>query len=161
LQVPAYNQGMVLAKHKSYHRLIFFLAISVIVLTTMESQAQSEDETCPCFSMEEVESIFLIQADLPEEERNTNCGAEDFKVELSAEVVVMNQDYDVTALARVKWLDFDPGGCEFTDTRADPHVEREVRWPHPAPEVTARACFNIISSVFAKSDTAGYCSTYP
>lgn len=152
---------MVLAKNKSYHRLTFFLAMSVIVLTNMESQAQSEDETCPCFSMEEVESIFLIGADLPDEERNSSCGAEDYKVECSAEVLVMDQDYEVIAQASINWSDFDPSGCKYTDTRVEPPIDREVRWPHPAPEATARACFNIISSVIAKSDTGGDCRTYP
>jgi hypothetical protein len=161
MQDPPYNEGMDLIKRNPHHWLITILVILAIALISQESRAQSEDETCPCFSMEEVESTFLIQADLPEEERNTNCTAEDFKVELSAEVVVMDQDYEVIAQARVKWLDFDPGGCEYTDTRTDPNVERKVRWPHPAPEATARACFNIISSVFAKLDTAGNCSTYP
>jgi hypothetical protein len=161
MQNPSYNQGMVLAKCKSHHRLIIFLAISALALIMPESRAQSEEETCPCFSMAEVESIFQIEADLPDEERNSNCDAEDYKVEIAAEVVVMNQDYEVTALARVKWLDFDPGSCEYTDTRVDPHVARQVRWPHPAPEATARACFNIITSAIAKSDKAGNCSTYP
>ncbi|NOR19443.1 MAG: hypothetical protein GQ538_05080 [Xanthomonadales bacterium] len=150
-----------MANRKSHHRLILFLALSAIALINLESRAQSEDEICPCFSFEEVESIFLIEADLPVDERNTNCGTEDYKVELSAEVVVMDQNYDVIAQASVKWLDFDTSGCEYTDTRAEPQVEREVWWPHPAPEATARACFNIIASVIAKSDTAGYCSTYP
>jgi hypothetical protein len=161
MQVPSYNQGMALVKSKSHHRLIIFLAISAISLINLESRAQSQDEICPCFSMEEIESIFLIEADLPDEERNSSCSAEDYKVECSAEVIVMDQDYEVIAQARVDWVDFDPGGCEYTDTRAEPPVEREVRWPHPAPEATARACFNIISSVIAKADTAGICSTYP
>ena len=152
---------MVLVNRKSHHRLIISLALSAIVLISLESRAQSEDEVCPCFSMEELESIFQIEADLPDEERNSSCTAEGYKVECSAEVVVMDQDYEVIALARVKWLDFDPGSCEYTDTRTDPHVERKVRWPHPAPEATARACFNIISSAIAKSDAAGNCSTYP
>ncbi len=152
---------MALAKRKSHHRLIIFLVMSAIALVTLGSPAQSEEEICPCFSMEEVESIFLIEAGLPDEERNSNCGAEDYKVECSAEVLVMDQDYEVIALARVDWLDFDPGSCKYIDTRAEPPVEREVRWPHPAPEATARACFNIISSVIAKLDTDDYCSTYP
>ena len=137
------------------------MAMSAIVLISLESRAQTDDEVCPCFSMEELESIFQMEADLPDEERNSNCAAEDYKVECAAEVVVMDQDYEVIALARVKWLDFDPGGCEYIDTRTDPHVERKVRWPHPAPEATARACFNIISSAIAKSDKADNCSTYP
>jgi len=161
MQVSFYNQGMALVNSKSHHRLIFFLAILAISLISLESRAQSEDVICPCFSMEEIESIFLIEADLPDEERNSSCNAEDYKVECSAEVIVMDQDYEVIAQARVDWVDFDPGGCEYTDTRAEPPVEREVRWPHPAPEATARACFNIISSVIAKSDSAGNCNTYP
>ena len=152
---------MVLAKRKSHHRLIIYLAMSAFALISLESRAQSEDETCPCFSMEEVEALFLIQADLPEEDRNTNCGAEDYKVECSAEVVVMDQDYEVIAQAGVDWLDFDPGGCRYTDPRVEPPVEREVRWPHPAPEAIARACFNIISSVIAKSGSDYYCNIYP
>jgi len=152
---------MALAKHKSHYRRIIYLAMSVFALISLESRAQSEDEICPCFSMEEVESLFLIHAVLPEEERNTNCSAEDYKVECSAEVVVMDQDYEVIAQAGVDWLDFDHGGCRYTDTRTEPPVEREVRWPHPAPEATARACFNIISSAIANADTSFYCNTYP
>lgn len=163
-QIPSYNQGMALAKCKSHHRLMMFPAMSAVALMSlinMESHAQSENEVCPCFSFEEVESIFLIEADLTEEERNSDCSAEDYKVECSAQVIVWDQDYELIAQARVDWLDYDPGGCEYKDTRTDPHVERDVRWPHPAPEATARACFNIISSVIAKSDTADHCNIYP
>ncbi len=129
----------------------------------MESQAQSQSvtETCPCFSYEEVESIFLGGMDLSEEERISDCSAEDYKVECSAEVIIWDQNYELIAKARVDWFDFDPGGCEYINTTFDPGVERNVRWPHPAPEATARACFNIISSVIAKSDRSGKCSTFP
>jgi len=51
--------------------------------------------------------------------------------------------------------------CEYLDTTIDPHVERAVRWPHPAPESTARACLSIISKAIAKSDTGSYCNIYP
>ncbi len=155
---------MALAKHKSHYRLTMLPAMSAVALMSMlymEAGAQPENETCPCFSNEEVESIFVIEAGIPEEERNSECSAEDFKVEFSAEVSVLDQDYEVIAMASVKWLDFDPGGCAYIDTTVDPHTEREVRWPHPAPESTARACLSIISSEIAKSDTTSYCNIYP
>jgi len=155
---------MAQAKHKSHFRLMMIPAMSAVALMSMlymQAVAQPESETCPCFSNEEVESIFLIEAAIPEEERNSECSAEDFKVELAAEVSILDQDYEVIAKASVKWLDFDPGGCEYINTTVDPHVEREVRWPHPAPESTARACLSIISSAIAKSDTTSYCNIYP
>jgi hypothetical protein len=118
MQNPSHNQGMALAKRKSHHRLIVFFAMSAIALIMLESHAQSEEEICPCFSMEELESIFLIEVDLPDEERNSHCSTEDFKVECSAEVVVMDQDYEVIAQAGVDWLDFDPGGGKYGESVA-------------------------------------------
>ena len=137
------------------------VAVVLMSLISMESPAQDEIGTCPCFSYEEVESIFLKGEQLTEEEGTSDCSAQDYSVECSAEVIVWDQNYAIIAKARVDWFDFDPGGCKYIDNTPDPDVERNVRWPHPAPEATARACFNIISSVIAKSDTAGKCYTYP
>jgi hypothetical protein len=155
---------MAVAKHKSFRWLMMYTAMSAVALmgwVSMESRAQPVAETCPCFSYEEVEWIFLGAMNLSEEERISECNAKDYKVEFSAEVIVWDQNYELIAQARVDWFDFDPGGCQYLDTTNDPGVERNVRWPHPAPEATARACFNIIFSVIAKLDSSGKCGTYP
>jgi hypothetical protein len=123
--------------------------------------AGDEGEPCPCFSLAEVESIFLSQQQVIAEGRNTICAVEDYSVELKGEITVEGDDFNTIAQARVTWFDYDPGGCTYVDTVGNPGAERNVRWPHPAPEATARACFDIISSVVAKSDTAGSCSRFP
>jgi len=79
----------------------------------------------------------------------------------SYKLVIWDQDYAIIAQARVVWFDFDPSRCEYIDTVINPGVERNVDWPHPAPEAVARAFYDIISSVIAKSDTSGRCETYP
>ena len=155
---------MVPAETETPRRLLMFPALSAVVLmslVSMEINAQDENETCPCFSYEEVESLFLKGAGLTEDGGMTDCSAQDYSVELNAEVVIWDKEYTLIAKARVDWFDFDPGGCEFIDTSSDPAIERNVRWPHPAPETTARACYKIISSVIKKSDSSGNCSTYP
>jgi len=141
-----------------------FPAVSAAVLLNLigvAAFAQDDSETCPCFDVEDVESIFLHGKQLSEEEGTSDCNAEDYSVELNAEIVVWDQDYAIIAQARVEWFDIDPGGCEYIDATSDPAVERSISWPSPAPEAIARACFNIISSVIAKSDTSGDCNTYP
>ena len=140
------------------------LALSVIVLMglkNMELRAQSDNQVCPCFSNEEIESIFLAGLGMTEDESIIDCKAMDYKVEFVAEEVVWDQNYDVVAQARVKWFDFDPGGCEYINNMADPAVERSARWPHPAPEATARTCFNIISNVIKTFDKDGICNIFP
>ena len=137
------------------------VAVVLMSLASLATQAQDENEICPCFSYEEVESIFLSGEQLAPEEGVSDCHAQDYSVECDAEIIVWDQDYATIAQARVKWFDFDPGRCDYIDTTGNPGVERHVKWPHPAPEATARACFNIISSVIAKSDTSGNCITYP
>ena len=141
-----------------------FSVMSLVVLMNpirMESQTQDENETCPCFSYEEVESMFLRGQQFAAEGGESNCRAEDYSVECNAEVAVWDQDFTLIAKARVQWFDFDPSRCDYIDTIGNPGVERNIRWPHPAPEATARACFDIISIVIAKSDTSGICNTYP
>ena len=137
------------------------VAVLLMSSISMETRAQDENETCPCFSYEEVESMFLRGDKLTWEEGEISCLAEDFSVECKAEVIVLDQDFEIIAKARVAWFDIDPSRCDYMDTTGNPGVERDVKWPHPAPEDTARACFNIISSVIAKSDTSGKCNTYP
>ena len=137
------------------------VAVVLLSLITMEIHAQDENESCPCFSYEEVESMFLRGQQLTFEEGESSCHAEDYTVESNAEVIVWDQDFEIIAKARVEWFDFDPSRCDYIDTAGNPGVERNIRWPHPAPEATARACFNIISSVIAKSDSSGKCNTYP
>jgi hypothetical protein len=144
--------------------LQFGIAVFAVVLMSLvstEAHAQDENETCPCFSYEEVESIFLRGEQLTAQEGTSACHTADYSVECNAEVVVWDQDYAIVAQARVEWFDFDPSRCEYIDTAGDPGVERNISWPHPAPEAVARACFNIITSVIAKSDTSGKCETYP
>ena len=159
-----YTQDMAQVERKSLRELLMFPAVFTVVLMSvisMETHAQDEKETCPCFSYEEVESIFMSGEQLTAEKGSSFCNAEDYSVECKAEVIVWDQDYEVIARASVEWFDFDPSRCDYIDTAGNPGVERNVRWPHPAPEVTARACFNIISNVIAKSDTSGKCNTYP
>ena len=161
---PTYTQGMARTERKSLRKLSMIPAVSAVVLMSLVSReilTQDENETCPCFSYEEVESIFLSGEQLAVEEGTSNCSAEDYDVECNAEVIVWDQNYETIAQASVKWYDFDPSRCDYIDTTGNPGVERNVTWPHPAPEATARACFNIISSVIAKSDTSGKCNTYP
>ena len=155
---------MARAGRKSHGKLLMFKAISVVVLMSlisMETHAQDNNESCPCFSYEEVEEMFHRGDQLTWEEGEISCLAEDYSVECKAEVIIWDQDYSVIAQARVEWFDVDPGGCDYIDVTGNPGVERNVKWPHPAPEATARACFNIISSVIAESDTSGKCITYP
>jgi hypothetical protein len=142
------------------HGAAVFAAV-LMSLVSIETPAQDENETCPCFSYEEVEAILLEGQQLTAEEGVSSCHTEDYSVECNAEVVIWDQDYTLIAQARVEWFDFDSSRCEYIDTAGNPGVERSVSWPHPAPEAMARACFNIISSVIAKSDTAGKCDTYP
>jgi len=159
-----YTLDMALAECKSFRKLLMFPTMSAVVLMNLSgavAYAQDENETCPCFDTGEVESIFLRGRQLSEEEGTSDCSAEDYSVELNAEIVVWDQDYAITAQARVEWFDIDPGGCVYIDATSDPVVERDISWPSPAPEALARACFNIISSVIARADTAGNCTTYP
>jgi hypothetical protein len=153
---------MPLAERKSFRKLLMspvVYAVVLLSLISMESRALDTQESCPCFNYEEVESIFQNGVHLTEEEGMSDCSAQDYSVECNAEVIVWDQNYTIVAQARIDWFDFDPGGCVYIDTTSDPDVERNIRWPHPAPEATARACFYIISSVIAKSDTSGRCNT--
>ena len=142
---------------------MFSLASAIVVISLINTEllAQSENETCPCFSSEEVEAIFVINAGIAEEDRNSECIAEDFKVEFAAEVTALNMDWEPIAKAQVKWADYDPGSCVYINTKTDPPIERNERWPHPAPEATARACLDNIAAAILTSDTGGNCSVYP
>ena len=137
------------------------VVVVLMSLISVETHAQNEEDTCSCFSYEEVESIFLRGKQQIETGGTSDCSAQDYSVECNAEVAIWDQNYNLIAKARVDWYDFDPGGCEYIDTTGDPVIERKVKWPHPAPEAAARVCFNIISNVIAKSDTDGNCYTYP
>jgi len=154
---------MSLAERKSFRKLLMLPAVAVVSLFSMGSPAQDIEETCPCFNYQEVESIFQAGVQLTDEQGMSDCNAQDYSVECSAEVIVWDQNYTIIAQAqaRVDWFDFDPSSCVYIDTIGDPDVERNVRWPHPAPKATAKACYNIISSVIANSDTSGKCNTYP
>jgi len=155
---------MVQADRQSLRTPFVFAATLTVVLMSLISMrinAQDVSATCPCFSYEEVESIFQQGEQLTAEQGMSECTAEDYSVECKAEVSVWDENYEVIAQASVSWYDFDPSRCEYVDNSVDPGIERNVRWPHPAPEDTARACFDIISSVIAKSDSSGKCNTYP
>ncbi len=149
------------ARESCFQHGATLVAVLLMSLTGMQTHAQDDNETCPCFSYEEVESMFLRGDKLTWEEGEISCRAEDYSVECNAEVIILDQDFEVIAEASVAWFDFDPSRCEYNDATGNPGVERDVKWPHPAPEATARACFNIISSVIAKSDSSGKCNTYP
>ena len=162
--ISPYTQDMTQADRQLFRKQLVISNVFTVVLMSlisMETHAQDENETCPCFSYEEVESIFLSGEQLTVEQGVSSCNAEDYSVECKAEVIVWDQNYEIIAQARVNWFDFDPSRCDYIDTVGNPGVERNVKWPHPAPEATAKSCFNIISSVIAKSDTSGKCNTYP
>ena len=127
----------------------------------MELNAQDATATCPCFTYEEVESIFHRGQQQTADEGTSSCNAEDYSAECKAEVVVWNQNDDVISQASLNWYDYDTANCNYVDKAGNPGVERDVQWPHPAPEDTARACYDIIARVIAKSDTSGVCVTYP
>ncbi len=155
---------MTQAERQSFLKLLMIPALFAAILMSlisMKAHAQDESETCPCFTLEEVESIFIRGEQITADEGTSECSAEDYSVECKAEIVIWDQNYEVIAQARVDWFDFDPSRCEYTDTTGNPGVERSIKWPHPAPEALARSCFDIISSVIAKSDTSGKCNTYP
>jgi hypothetical protein len=155
---------MARSEYKMFCKPAIFPVMLIVVLISsisLEANAQDGSGVCPCFSLEEVEAMFLSTDQLTANEGVSDCSAEDYSVECKAEVIIWDQDYNVIAQAGVDWSDFDPSRCEYIDTKSNPGVERTVEWPHPAPEVAARACFKIISSVIAKSDTSGKCSTYP
>jgi len=156
---PVHGQASSSKFYVQHGVAVFALVLMSVI--SMESPAQDENANCPCFSYEEVESIFLIGEQLAAEEGVGACSTQDYTVECNAEVVVWDQDYAIIAQARVDWFDFDPSRCEYTDATSSPVVKRNISWPHPAPEAAARACFNIISNVIAKLDTTGKCETYP
>ena len=133
--------------------VVCLLALSLASFTT-----QAQDE-CPCFSREEVQSIVLRMQQITFEEGEFSCKAQDYSVELSAEATIWDTNFSVIAQARVEWFDFDPGLCAFIDNSADPAIERNETWPHPAPAATAKACYTIFTSVIAESDTSGKCMT--
>jgi hypothetical protein len=135
--------------------------MSAVILISMETRSQDEGGSCPCFSYEDVESIFQRMVQLDSEGGGGSCEAQDYSVEITAELTAWDQDFKTIAQASVAWFDFDPGRCEYIDASTEPAFERNISWPHPAPEATARACFDIISEVIAKSDTTGKCNTYP
>jgi len=148
----------------SHCKLLKFAVISCLVLSgliTSEIQAQDEDEQCPCFNLDEVKEVFRIGEQVINEAGMFECGAEDYSVEFSAEVVAWDQDFEVVAQAKVKWLDIDPSQCIYIDTTAEPGIERDVSSPAPAPEAASRACFEIISSAIAELDAFGDCFVYP
>ena len=152
---------MLLAQCKAQCGRLWLPAVLLAGLANPNVSAGDEGEPCPCFSLAEVEAIFLSQQQVIAEGRNIYCAVEDYGVELKGEITVRGDDYNTIAEARVTWFDYDPGTCAYIDTVGNPGVERKERWPHPAPEATARACFDILSGVIAQSDSAGSCSRYP
>jgi hypothetical protein len=149
------------AGHRLLRQLLLVPAALLAGSITVDAHAQEGSEPCPCFSYEEAESIFLKEGQLAAEGGETYCTVEDYSVEIKAEVTVRDQNYDVIAQARVAWFDYDPSSCTYIDTTVEPVVERSHRWPNPAPEAAARACFDIISRAVEKSDTTGRCNRYP
>ena len=155
---------MIRAEHKSHRSLLLFAAISSLVLSgvfTSELQAQDEGEQCPCFNSDEVKAVFRIGEQVITEMGMFECGAEDYSVEFSAEVVAWDQDFEVVAQAQVKWMDVDPSQCMYIDTTTEPGLKRDVSSPAPAPEAASRACFKIIRSAIAELDAFGDCFVYP
>lgn len=124
-------------------------------------QAPAQEATCPCFSLEEVESIYAFGIEQATAGGAMDCQSSDYNVECNAEIIVWDQNYKTLAQARVEWFDFDPGRCVFIDARGETAIERSERWPHPAPEDIARACFDIITGILARGDPSAMCMIYP
>ncbi len=146
---------------KQYRLRAVLLGLALLLPVITNTFAQEADGPCPCFSYEEIESIFLRGEQLAADEGVSSCQAEDYSVECSAEMTLWDPNFEVIAQAGIRWYDFDPGQCEYMDLVGNPGVERKVKWPHPAPEATARACYDIIASVIAALDDTGKCMTYP
>lgn len=160
----AYTEDVVRVECMPATRLPLYLTLSAALLATFMSlvaKAQDENAACPCFSYEEVEGVFLSGDKLLASGGGGNCQASDYSVEFRGEVVVIDEDYKMIARASVNWADFDPGHCDYRDTRVEPEVERSVTWPHPAPEALARACLDIISTAIENLDSSHHCRTYP
>lgn len=160
----AYTRCVVRVIRKPLRRPPLFLILSGLILSgAISPAAQAQDETavCPCFNFEEVEGVFLSGDKLLASGGGGSCQVNDYSVEFIGEVVVIDKDYKTLARASVKWADFDPGQCDYRNATAEPVIERTEYWPHPAPEATARACLEVISSVIAKLDTTGRCRKYP
>ena len=155
---------MIRTENKSQPILLMFTAISCLFLSGLlssEIQAQDESEQCPCFNDEEVKAVFRIGEQIITEMGMFECGAEDYSVEFSAEVVAWDQDFEVVAQAKVKWMDIDPSQCIYIDTTAEPGLKRDVSSPAPAPEAASRACLKIIKAAIAELDEFGDCFVYP
>jgi len=149
------------AERPSLRELLLISAVFLVGLIAVDTHAQDDNEPCPCFNYEEVESIFLKEEQLIAESGESYCTVEDYSVEIKAEFTVRDQNYEIIAQARVVWFDYDPSICTYIDTTVNPGIERKVKWPNPAPEATTRACFDIVSSVVEESDTSGRCNRYP
>jgi len=152
---------MAQTKRHLLRKPFMLFAVPAMILFGVEVNAQDANSACPCFNYEEVESIFQRGAQQTAEGGMTYCSAEDYSVENKAEVSVWDQNNEMVAQAVEEWFNYDPGGCNYVDKAGNPGVERNVKWPNPTPEAVAKACFEIISSVIAKSDVSGKCTTYP
>jgi hypothetical protein len=144
-------------KARLQHALIGCAAL--LALASITSRAQDDNVACPCFNEEEVQASFDRAESLSVEEGSSLCKAEDYSVELNAEITIFDNDFLVSGQARVEWFDYDPGSCTYVDATGDPVLERHTKWPHPAPESIARACYNIVATVISQSDTTGRCIT--
>lgn len=136
-------------------------AAFLLNLAITAAHAQDEAAECPCFNAEEVAAVFQTGEKVITEAGMFECGAEDYSVEFSAEVVAWDQDFEVVAQAKVKWLDIDPSECVYIDAAAEPAIERDVSTPAPAPEAASRACLDIIKSAIAEFDAYGDCFVLP
>ena len=134
-----------------------------LLLVVACTQAFGQPPECPCFSPEEVESIFVRGDLLSNESGGLDCTASDYSVEYNAEVTVWDKLYTLIAQAIIEWYDYDRSQCQFVDNEADPPVERAVTWDQPAEDNAeiANACFKIIAGVITKLDSSGKCSTFP
>jgi hypothetical protein len=136
--------------------------LAILAITAMISVGlPAQDAECPCFSLPEVVSLLQQAEALAGEGGTIRCLTQDYSVELKGEFTINDSNYSTIAQVRVEWLDYDPCSCRFLDQTVDPPVDRQARWPHPAPEDLARACFGIIGSAIKQADTSGRCSTHP
>ena len=138
------------------------MLLGVALASLAGSPVSAQDGgSCACFDYQEVEALFLNAPRLGDGKGSLSCHAKDYSVELSGEVTVMDENFRTVRQVSIKWNDYDPARCRFLDASVEPKVDRQERWPHPAPEDLARACFKLISDVIAELDTDGMCAIYP
>ncbi len=95
------SQNKAPAVRKAFRKLWILSTLSAVVLMNListDTRAQDGNAACPCFTYEEVESIFMKGVHPTEEVHKSDCSAQDYSVEINAEVVVWDQGYTIVLL---------------------------------------------------------------